>query len=248
MTMMTSGKNGNERQSLSRRDFLKQAAGLTGLGIIAAACGPAPTPETVEKVVTVQVEKVVKETVQVEKVVTVQVEKQVEVEKVVTAPAAQEVAEIRFSSVGWGGWLAEPWMELVKQFNESQSAVQIPGGYEDIAEGYEKVMVQAVGGVAADIYMFETKFMQAFAARGFFVPLEEYITTSSTIKEDEYFAEDWKEMFWGGHQMLVPFDNSPAMVWYNKDVFDKAGMDYPPNKYGEWTWNDFLETSLKLTQ
>lgn len=245
MTKMTSSNGPADRRPLNRRDFLKQAAGLTGLALLSGACGPAATPQTVEKIVTVEVEKVVKETVEVEKIV----KEIIEVEKVVTAePPPAEVLEIRFSSVGWGGWLAEPWMELVKGFNESQPAVQIPGGYEDIAEGYEKVMIQAVGGVAADVYMFETKFMQSFAARGFFTPLEDNVAISEVIKEEEYFAEDWKEMFWGGHQMLVPFDNSPAMLWYNKDVFDKAGVAYPPNKYGGWKWADFLETAQKLTQ
>ncbi len=45
---------------------------LVTIAILAAACGPTPTPEVIEKVVkeTVEVEKIVKETVEVEKVVT----------------------------------------------------------------------------------------------------------------------------------------------------------------------------------
>lgn len=74
---------------MNSRSILKVLALLlvvSTLVVIAAACGPAPTPATivqtveVEKVVTVEVEK----QVEVEKVVTVEVEKQVEVEKVVT--------------------------------------------------------------------------------------------------------------------------------------------------------------------
>jgi ABC-type glycerol-3-phosphate transport system substrate-binding protein len=51
---------------------------------LAAQCGPAPTPQIVEKVVTVEVEK----PVEVEKVVTVEVEK--EVEKIVTVEVTTE--------------------------------------------------------------------------------------------------------------------------------------------------------------
>jgi multiple sugar transport system substrate-binding protein len=164
-----------------------------------------------------------------------------------TALPAAEPVTIRFSSVGWGGWLSEPWQLLVERFNESQSAVHIPGGYEDISEGYEKVLAQAAGGVGADVYLFETKQMQAFAARDFFLPLGDYVSTSGVIKKDAYFASDWSEMFWNGQQYLVPFDNSPAMLWYNTELFDQAGVAHPPNQYGKWTWDDFLGTATALT-
>ena len=223
---------------VTRRNFLVGMAGATGTAALAACAAPAQ--QIVEKVVTQEVEK------QVE--VTREVEVQVEKEVVVTAAVSAETVNIRYSSVGWGGWLSEPWMQVVQNFNESQSAIQIPGGYEDVAEGYQKVMAQAAGGVAADVYLFETKFMQGFAALGFFIPLDELVAASDVIKEDEHFAEDWKEMFWGGHQRLAPFDNSPATVWYNRDVFDKAGVAYPPKEFGAWKWEDFLQTAQALTK
>jgi multiple sugar transport system substrate-binding protein len=70
------------------------------------------------------------------------------------------------------------------------------------------------------------------------------------VKEDAYFANDWQEMFWNGKMWLAPFDNSPAMLWYNLDLFDEAGADYPPTKFDDpnWTWETFLETTQKLTK
>jgi multiple sugar transport system substrate-binding protein len=200
---------------LSRRQVLKLLA-VGAAGAAIEACAP----------------QVVKETVVVEKVVT-------------PTPAPKEKVKLRFTTVGWGGWLSEPWIEMVKQFNESQG--DITAEYQDIAEGYEKVMAEAVGGVAADAYTFETKWVYSFAAKGFFLPLEELVANSTVIKEEDYFAEDWKEMWWGGHMFVVPFDNSPAMIWYNPDLFDAAGVPYPPDHFGEWKWADFLETALKLT-
>lgn len=68
-----------ERKQLTRRDFLKVAGGFAG-GALLAACGPAPTPQTVE------VEKIVEKTVEVEKVV----------EKMVTAtPVTQEPVSLK---------------------------------------------------------------------------------------------------------------------------------------------------------
>lgn len=162
------------------------------------------------------------------------------------APAAESVA-LRYTTVGWGGFLSEPWMEAVKQFNESQTGVEV--SYEDIAEGYEKVMAQAAGNVGADAYCFETKQMYSFASRNFFTPLDDFVAKSQVVKEDVYFADDWKEMFWNGKMYLAPFDNSPAMLWYNVDLFDAAGVAHPPTKFDDpnWTWETFLETATQLT-
>jgi len=161
---------------------------------------------------------------------------------------AQEMVTLRYTTVGWGGFLSEPWTEAVQQFNDSQAQVQV--AYEDIAEGYEKVMAQAAGAVGADTYCFETKQMYSFASRNFFIPLDDFVAKSQIVKEDAYFQDDWNEMFWNGKMYLAPFDNSPAMLWYNVDLFDEAGVSYPPTQFDDpnWTWETFLETTQKLTK
>jgi multiple sugar transport system substrate-binding protein len=163
------------------------------------------------------------------------------------AAPAQETVTLRYTTVGWGGWLSEPWMEAVSQFNDSQGRIQV--SYEDIAEGYQKVMAQAAGEVGADTYCFETKYMFGFAARGFFAPLDDFVAQSPVVQQDAYFAEDWGEMFWSGKMYLAPFDNSPAMLWYNTDLFDEAGVAYPPTTFDDpnWTWESFLDTTQQLT-
>jgi len=238
---------------LSRRNFVK-AAGVAVAGSGLAACGATPTPQVIKEVVTQVVEKevtkivegtpqVVKETVVVEQVV----EQTVVVEKVVEATAAPaEKVKLLFNSVGWGGWLSEPWIAMIGQFNESQNG--IVAEYQDIAEGNAKVMAQAAGNVAADAYIWWTLSMPAFSAKNFFVALEEFVASSQVVKEDDYFAGDWSEMLWAGHLYNIPYDNSPAMIWYNPDLFDEAGVAYPPSHFGEWKWADFLDTTTKLTK
>ena len=226
MSRVESLKRGRGRQRVGRRAFLKGVAGAAGL-VAAAACSAPPSPTAVEKEVT--------------RVVTREVPLPTPAEK-------REPVNIRYSSVKWGGVESKLWMDLISRFHESQSAVRIPKGYEDVTEGYAKVMTQAAGGVAADVYLFETKYMQSFASLGFFPPLDDYVAKSPVVNKEKYFATDWQEMFWGGKQRLVPFDNSPAMIWYNTEMFDAAGVAYPPDKFGQWKWQDFLQTAKTLTQ
>jgi len=38
------------------------------------------------------------------------------------------------------------------------------------------------------------------------------------------------------------------MLYYNKDMFDAAGLDYPPAKVEDaWTWEEFIDVAKKLT-
>jgi multiple sugar transport system substrate-binding protein len=49
----------------------------------------------------------------------------------------------------------------------------------------------------------------------------------------------------GGEYYSFPYCNNINMVFFNKKMFDEAGVPYPdPN----WTWNDFRETAKKLTK
>ena len=48
-----------------------------------------------------------------------------------------------------------------------------------------------------------------------------------------------------GDQLAVPKDVDTCAVWYNKTMFDEAGIDYPT---ADWTWDDFREVAKKLTK
>ncbi len=44
----------------------------------------------------------------------------------------------------------------------------------------------------------------------------------------------------------MPKDTSPVGIFFNKGLFDKFGVPYPPED--EWTWDQFAETVKKLTK
>lgn len=47
-----------------------------------------------------------------------------------------------------------------------------------------------------------------------------------------------------GRLWAFPKDFTPMVIYYNKDVFDGAGVAYPA---GDWTWEEFLDTARRLT-
>lgn len=61
------------------------------------------------------------------------------------------------------------------------------------------------------------------------------------------FQKDIVELYTNeaGKQIGIPKDVDTAAVWYNKDMFDEAGVAYPT---ADWTWDDFREIAKKLTK
>lgn len=51
-----------------------------------------------------------------------------------------------------------------------------------------------------------------------------------------------------GKTLGVGLSNQLVLLYYNKDMFDKAGLAYPPTKVEDaWTWDKFVEIAKKLT-
>lgn len=60
--------------------------------------------------------------------------------------------------------------------------------------------------------------------------------------------------FEGQGQVGIPFGVSPSAMWYNKDLFDEAGLEYPPSEWGapyadgdEWNFDKLRELAMVLT-
>jgi len=52
----------------------------------------------------------------------------------------------------------------------------------------------------------------------------------------------------GGKTVAYSGANEVLALWFNRDMFDKAGVDYPPVTLDTaWTWDEFIETAKKLT-
>lgn len=61
----------------------------------------------------------------------------------------------------------------------------------------------------------------------------------------EQFPEELVELYSAEDKLLgVPKDYDTIGLWYNKALFDEAGIEYPD---GNWTWDDLLVAAQELT-
>lgn len=73
----------------------------------------------------------------------------------------------------------------------------------------------------------------------------QWLDLTSLIKEFNYDLTQYDEgavNFYktgGEGQLGIPFGVYPSVMYYNKPLFDEAGLSYPPHKYGEpYVWAD----------
>ena len=74
--------------------------------------------------------------------------------------------------------------------------------------------------------------------------------TDKIAESDKIDPENYPEDIWGLYTYddkyyAVPKDVDTIALWYNKTMFDEAGLAYPT---ADWTWDDVSEAAKKLTK
>lgn len=193
------------------------------LVLVAVACQP--------QVQTVEVTRVVTETqteqVEVTRVVNEVEEVPVEVTRVVEV--GSEPVEIRFS-----GWAANPQEtalleSLLFRFSTENPDVRVK--YEPITGDYWQAMNTMVAtGEEPDVYYMDIFQYPSFAQNQVLQSLDACGIDGSAFIPSliDAFTTD-------GTVYGIPKDFNTLGLFYNKDLFDQAGLDYPTD---DWTWDD----------
>lgn len=98
-----------------------------------------------------------------------------------------------------------------------------------------------------DVNQFGTE-MVPWASKGAMTPIDDYVKNSG-MDLSKYDSKMVDAVTWDGKLWEVPYSSSTCVLYYNKDIFDKAGLDYPTHDWNDtnWTTDAFIELAQKLT-
>jgi len=224
-----------EKRKLNRRDFLRLSA-ATVTGAIVAACKPA-TPQIAEVAKEVPAEKVVKETVAVEKVV----EKEVK-------PTEKVVVTI-FVGMGTGTAPEQQAVQntLADEWNAAHDDIKVEYMYVPHAESRTKWAAMLAAGTPPAINM-PSGVEQVGRFRDTNLDIGPY------LERDNYDLSDFGDLIpevgkYQGVTYGIVMGIYPSVLYYNEDLFDDAGVDYPPHEWGmpDWTFDALVEKAMKLS-
>ena len=103
----------------------------------------------------------------------------------------------------------------------------------------------AMGGDMPDVFWMHSNNAQMYMAYDMLLDLTDYIAASEVVKVENYMPEIWELYTYDAHYYAVPKDYDTIALWYNKTMFDEAGLAYPD---ATWTYEDLLEAAKALTK
>ena len=183
-----------------------------------AACGPTATltPEKIVETVTV------KET------------------QIVEVPA--EKTEVRLS--GWASSPAETALleSLLYKFSVEHPDILVK--YEPITGDYRQALLTSIAaGTEPDVYYMDIFWWQELAKNEVILPLDD-LMAGSGVARDEFIPSLIDAFTFDGKTYGIPKDFNTLGMFYNKGLFDGAGLDYPTD---DWTWDDLKSAASTLT-
>lgn len=137
--------------------------------------------------------------------------------------------------------------KVVEAFNAQHSDIEVKLNTisNDTNEYNTKMMTNLTGGAQVDVYSINgTAGLGLYSSKNQLVDLGEYIK-SANMDVGAYGPsyQDVTEVLTGGTYYALPYRTSQYALFYNKKLFDEAGIPYPE----QMTWNEYAELAKQLT-
>ena len=103
----------------------------------------------------------------------------------------------------------------------------------------------AQGGSLPDVFWMHSNESERYMSNDMLLDLTDKIAESDKIDPENYPEDIWGLYTYDDKYYAVPKDVDTIALWYNKTMFDEAGLAYPT---ADWKWDDVSEAAKKLTK
>ncbi|WP_123039661.1 ABC transporter substrate-binding protein [Cohnella candidum] len=118
----------------------------------------------------------------------------------------------------------------------------IPGGTQYVA----KMQALVLGNEAPDVFFLQSDYYRDFVKRKSLLDITDRVNNEGVaddLIDSAVKLSTVDNKYYGIEACIVA-----PVVYYNKDLFDKAGVAYPPTDPNKaWTWQEFADAAKKLT-
>jgi multiple sugar transport system substrate-binding protein len=133
---------------------------------------------------------------------------------------------------------------LIDAFQKKNPSIKVV--YKQIPfDQYDNIVAQRIGtrSTSVDVFAVDQPNVAQYAARGYLTDLSSLKTqASAALSPAMYSVNLYKGKLWS-----LSITNSTQMLFYNKDMLDKAGISYPSqNPKKRITWEEIAENSKKI--
>lgn len=162
-----------------------------------------------------------------------------------TGPSAEEPVTVVFWNV-WGGTRAPLLREILDEFEAANPGIKVENVTLDGTTDTQKMLTAVAGGEVPDIYMTHTNDLSMWANLDAFLPLNEFIERDGLDLNSIFYPGTIQGSTFDGQIIQLPFKTTSTMlIWYNKELFQQAGLD--PDDPPE-TWQELEAAAMQLVK
>lgn len=161
------------------------------------------------------------------------------------APPAPQAKQISFMISGEPAEVAA-YQKLVDAFQAKYPDIKVDLRSVASSGDYMKQLVTAFSaGAQPDVMLLNHRRVAQFATQGGLEPLGAYLDRSTVLHAGDLYPQALEAYVWDGKAWCIPQNASSLVVYYNRALFDAAGVAYPA---AGWTWADFVQAAKALTK
>ncbi len=159
-------------------------------------------------------------------------------------PAVKEVTTIEWVTPAAVGLERTMYENFIYKFQEENADIKVKVSFEAWNDYMTKLPTMLAGGVVPDMIHQHMSIVQEYAYRGALLDLIPYMERDG-VKPEDYIPALFEAFSHKGKTYGIPKDSAAWGVYYNKTLFDEAGLEYPKD---DWTLEDFRTLALELTR
>lgn len=143
----------------------------------------------------------------------------------------------------WEEKLKDTINDTVALYAKDHPHVEVKLTVTPVKDYYTKLQTSLVGGEGPDLFMMNGPNFYKFASLNLLSNLQPLVDQDKL--DTSVYPKGINELYrYNSKQYGIPYFQGTVGLFYNKELFDKAGIAYPNNT---WTWDTLKQTAAKLT-
>jgi multiple sugar transport system substrate-binding protein len=145
-------------------------------------------------------------------------------------------------NVWMGSWWADQAPKIAAEYARVKPGVTVKIEPIPINSYYDKAVAAILGGSPPDVLALDAFMIAGAAGRNLLQPWDDHI---KGLDVADFAPGIWSAGVVGGKVYAIPYRGSAGVVYYNKTMFDRAGLSYPTE---DWNYDRMLEMARKITR
>ena len=143
-------------------------------------------------------------------------------------------------TVNWWTWdpnQAAAYEQCFPAFEKANPDIKVKISQYNVSDYFTKLTSGFLSGDAPDAFMNSVTFLDSYASQGQLMPLDKYVDRDHLdMSQYSIGTSAWK--YKDGKQYALPMDWATGVLYYNQDLFTKAGYTAKDAKNLTWTADD----------